>query len=136
MQVQVLSLGLVIEPLRALSAWLIRHGTKYIPRAGTWPPMCNLATPKFSPIYIVRAYFSAVLCGIISRLRLIISACGFSDLASWSSSCGEEAARLRRSIRAASAWTWYRHRDYDSFPWRFAALGDSRLSQDEKKTIL
>ena len=135
MQVQVLSLGLVIEPLRVLSAWLIRHGSKYIARPGQWPPLCSLATQRFSPVYIVLAYFSSILCGVAARLTLIISICGSADLAAWSSSFGEEAARLRRSVRSSSAWTWFRHRDYQKYPWRFAAIGDSRLPQDEKMEI-
>ena len=68
-------IGLVIEPLRYLTKWFLRRGSMFRrlnrQRSGKTPPICDLVWLEASPVTKVLQYYTELLNGKASRLRLL-----------------------------------------------------------------
>ena len=131
-----LLLSLVLGATSEITVLFLHTST---PSPSDIPPMIDLATPHFSPVYTVLQYLSAVLLGIPNRMLVLLSAPGQSSttLQHWFQSNPLAGGVLRRLSRTASAWVFYRHeRIYNGWPWKLAAVGDPRLTNEDAYTIL
>ena len=127
---------IVLEPLRCLTHYFMHH-SRSVKQPAEWPPLCSLASHSRSLVSAVLQYYSWLLCGAGMRLRLLWQreCASFEEWAS-DERYSEQLLLLRTAICFASAMVRRRHlRKYHSYPWRLAALVDTRLPQSERWSI-
>lgn len=135
----VTTLSIVQEGTRYLTGWWMRRAAmKRRARRqckGKLPDVCDLVCVQTSPIVRVLQYFSELASGDAPRLQLLYGR-SHPSFEAWARSRPDALARLRRTLKTASAWLQYRHvRRVMCMPWLAAAVVDSRRSDNERRGI-
>ena len=126
-RVRISILALVIEPLRYLHIYFLRHSKTLLRYVGA-PALCDLMQPARSIVYQTLQYFSTLLRGTCSRLILVWRIAGCTSLQEWVDRFPELAQTFRRSVMAAVASALRRHHVYLSlWPWKLCVPGEPRL---------
>ena len=106
--VSVLQSSLVLGPIRWFVRWLLRNSRQERdPRRA--PALSDIVTPSFSPLLVLRQYFSSLLAGASGRLNLILRRFGCESVRQFCAKHSDVALRMRRLILTADAWIFQRH---------------------------
>lgn len=127
----IIIMGIVEEGFRYLALFYMTtgHCTKIDARSA----ISTLTNDRASPIYVVLQYYSAVLAGRSSRLKLILGFRGCSAVAQWRQRFAQDAMRLRQVVTSAAGVVERRQRRrLKQFPWPMFGWGDPRVSDDVK----
>lgn len=130
--IAVVSLALVMEPLRTLTYYFLKHSRERV-RPNAIPALCNLVSGDRSIVLHCLQYLSAVVRGSSPRMVLLFRVAGHDSFADFRNHCPEQAARFDRAALLVACWIHERHqRRFESYPMRLARLGDHRLSATAK----
>ncbi len=132
-------LAVIMEPIRRLHVYFLAK-SQMRPTWGKPPAICDLLQPHKSILVSVLQYYSSLLCGTGSRLRLIWQLHGgHGSMAEWAASQSETAGGcdlvrvLRRCVLVASASVARRlHKYLCAWPWRLFILGDASSAESER----
>ena len=125
----------VIEPLRIMHSRCMAIANKK--SSSNRPALLDEVDPSRSMTIKVLQYYSSLLAGQCSRLRLVWGWQQCSDLLAWMRQCPEWARELRRLILSAACLVLRRFEKYTSkFPWRLYSLADARLGEGVRSKII
>ena len=129
-------LAVILEPLRYLTYTFLRHGHAK-PNYNTVPPIVDLVSKARSSVIWVLQYYSMLLAGEGSRLKLLYCRGGHGSLGSWPRQHPDQARLFRRSVLLAVAHVQRHHHDmYFAWPWRLFSLADPRVAESEHRSLV
>ena len=133
------SLCFIRESGRLLGMWFMRAAFGRLPniRDGKRPFLMDLSSSSFSPVACILQHFSSVLTGTPEFLVLLWRERGAESFEDWREKYFDSrAALLRRLLMNIAAWTRRRHKMYEHYPFRLAALADDRVLPSAKRCIV
>lgn len=129
-------LAVVLEPLRHLHSSFLKYAHS---AANTleWPKLLDEVSPSRSQYVAILQYYSHLLAGNGSRLRLIFQLFGCATVEQWIREEPDLASAARSQILAAATVLARRYRNtVCKWPWRLYGLADLRLSAAEHAGIV
>ena len=130
------TLGLVLEPIRVLSSWFMRRAREVELYHSCRRPLMDILHAPTSVLTTCMQYLSSLLLEVPRRLILLWRPSGCADYSAWFSTCPDQVRQLRRLVLLTSASMYRRHyKTFHSFPWLFVSLVDGRVSGEEKQRI-
>ena len=129
-------LGLVLEPMSALTAWLMRRA-RDTEDSPCRCPLMDLVHPPASIVVSVLQYLSSMLDGSPTRLMMLWRPSGCTSLQEWIESRPQQVRLLRRLTLLVSSALYRRfvHTVIDRFPFKLVCLADSRVSREKQRDI-
>ena len=124
-QVAMICLAIVLEPLRAVTAWFMRRAQQVSDPCAR-PPILDLLNLSHSCIMHARQYLSSVIAGKSTRLILVWRHCQCGSLSEFYERCGDSVRLLRRMAMAANASLTRRYKIMKR-PWVVFRLIDDRI---------
>ena len=118
---------LTMEPLRFLTGWFLHYSSPLTRQTRTcfkYPPLCTLVSHMHSPVIAVMEYLSAMLSGVLPRLRLLWGR-GFKSFSEWASARPKHLQALRSGVTTAGSWHFriiVAGMHGMGWPWRLALL--------------
>ena len=129
-------LAVVLEPLRHLHSSFLKYAHSAV-NTLEWPKLLDEVSPSRSQYVAILQYYSHLLAGNGSRLRLIFQMFGCATLDQWICDEPALASAARSQIAAVATVLSRRYRTTIlKWPWRLYALADLRLSVDEHAQIV
>ena len=127
-----ISLALVLEPLRILSSWFMRRAHDVELHHSCRHPLCGIVYPGSSPVVAALQYLASMLHGQPRRLVLLWRSSGYASFAAWFASASTEIRQLPRLVMAISASIYHRiFRAVNNFPWALVAFADPRTTREQ-----
>jgi len=102
------SLAVILEPVRILTFVFITMSERQRDYS-KYPPIYDLLWGRTSPIIATLQYYSTLLSGGTSRLRIIYSLAGCGSFEDWTEAYPEQVMFVRRLILSASGLIYLRH---------------------------
>ena len=130
------SLAIVIEPLRFILGWLLGRTTESLHFTRP-PPISDWVNELLTPVKSARQYYAALLRGDNHpRLLLLCRKCLCADMTELRAKHPQFVAQLRRMILCADAWIFRKHEmEADQWPWKLSMIGDSRVSVERQMKV-
>jgi hypothetical protein len=129
------TLSLILEPLRVLTSWWMRRAREVDPHSGQRPLM-DILCPSTSVLTATLQYLSSLLHGQPKRLLMLWRPSGAASFQEWFRTHPSEVQQFRRLVLLTSAAIFRRHAHcLRQFPWLFVSLVDDRLAPQEKEHI-
>ncbi|CAE7670376.1 unnamed protein product [Symbiodinium sp. CCMP2592] len=125
-------LTLIVEPLRHLHSTLLKYAHS-APNDEEWPPLLQQIWPACSKFYQVLQYYSVLLEGTGTRLRLLWQLSGCESLQQWMTEHPHEAREVRSQILLAAMNLERRFlATLDKYPFKLFALADPRRTDHDE----
>ena len=126
-RVAIVALALILEPLRAVTAWLMRQARE-LQDPCQRPSVLDYFNGPYSCITHSRQYLATLLLGKSTRLCFLWRPSGCNNLGEWYSSCPDSVRLLRRLAMIASCSLYRRHVcTARKHPWALLRLVDDRI---------
>ena len=135
----IIILGIVLEPIRWITRWLLRRSStvrrlRHQERKRAAPIM-DFVWYEASPAVRVLQYYSQLMSGRSPRLR-ILWAREYDSFEEWADGEEELLHIFRRAVGVSSSWVYYRFFQlYMCYPWLLSALVDPRRSIADKRIV-
>ena len=131
-QVALVMLCLVLEPIRHITAWLMRRACESEAPCGR-PPVVDVFSAAMSPVVHARQYIATLLAERSSRMLLLWRLRGCEFLDDWHRDFPNDLRLLRRLILVADAAIYRRMTcRLRRYPWCLLSLIDERNSRLER----
>jgi hypothetical protein len=123
-----LVLLVLMEPMRFFMQWVMNRSRLRKDKKRGVPPLFDLCWVEFSPLLLVRQYYSTLLNGDGIITRLIWQLYGCVSFDAWWRKFPLLAVRFRRLILVAEA-SFFRKiwKDYMTYPWQLCSVADLRI---------
>ncbi|CAK0893274.1 unnamed protein product [Prorocentrum cordatum] len=131
----IVMLGIVLEPVRHVSAWLMRRARECPDPCGR-PAVLDFFNDRFNPVVHARQYISTLLSGRATRLVLLWRIRQRESLQDWFGKHPEDIRLFRRLLLALDCALFRRHYcPSRRFPWGLVRLCDDRFSAAEREQL-